>query len=57
MKRITLFSLLMIATFSLTSCEAVGNIFEAGFNVGVFVVIAAIVLVIFLVVKMFSGKK
>lgn len=47
----------MIATFSLTSCEAVGNIFEAGFNVGVFVVIAAIVLVIFLVVKMFSGKK
>lgn len=57
MKKFTLFSLLLIASMSLTSCDAIAGIFEAGFNVGVFVVLAVIVLVGFLIFRGFGGKK
>ncbi len=38
----------------LTSCEAVADIFEAGFNVGVFAVIAVLILIILLFTR---GRK
>ncbi len=57
MKKFTLFSLLLIASMCLTSCDAIAGIFEAGFNVGVFVVLAVIVLVGFLIFRGFGGKK
>lgn len=57
MKRFTLLYLLVLVSISLQSCEAIGSIFEAGFNVGIFVALAAFALIIFLIVKMFSGKK
>lgn len=57
MKRFTLLSLLIAASFTLTSCDAITGIFEAGFNVGVFVVIAVIALVLILLFRGFGGKK
>ncbi len=57
MKRFTLLSLLVLVSISLQSCEAIGSIFEAGFNVGIFVALAAFALIIYFIVKMFSGKK
>jgi uncharacterized lipoprotein YajG len=52
-----LVSLLMIfaASFLLTGCEAIGDIFSAGVYTGVFFVIAIIVVIIVIVVKV--GKK
>lgn len=35
----------------LTSCEAIGDIFKAGMGVGIFLVIAVVVLVIWLISK------
>lgn len=57
MKRFTLLTVFTFLLLSLQSCDAIAGIFEAGFNVGIFVAIAAVVLIIFLIVKMFSGKK
>lgn len=31
--------------FTLTGCEAIGTIFKTGFNIGVFVVIVAIIII------------
>lgn len=57
MKRFTFFTVFAFALLSLQSCDAIAGIFEAGFNVGIFIALAAVVLIIFLIVKMFSGKK
>lgn len=46
---------LLLLTFS--SCELVGDIFQAGVSVGMFIVIAVIVLVIFAFAKLFGGRK
>ncbi|WP_337044398.1 hypothetical protein [Emticicia sp. 17c] len=43
--------------FVLSSCEAIAGIFKAGFNVGVFVVILVIVLILVGMFKMFGGSK
>ncbi|HJS53884.1 MAG TPA: hypothetical protein VJ765_05050 [Chitinophagaceae bacterium] len=48
--------LLIFVTVSLTSCELAGDIFKAGVWVGVFAVVAVIVLIAYLVSKL-SGKK
>ncbi|MGV8992627.1 MAG: hypothetical protein ACOH1O_00875 [Flavobacterium sp.] len=47
--------LLMVVLFTVTSCEAIGSIFKAGMGVGIFLVIAVVVLVIWLISK-FSKK-
>jgi uncharacterized protein YceK len=44
--------LLLLATLTLSGCEAVVDIFQAGFAVGVIAVVAILALVGFLVVKM-----
>ncbi len=45
--------ILMLALVSIlfTSCELIGDIFQAGMSVGIFLVIAVIVLIIFVVSK------
>lgn len=51
-----LYPFLLFITVSLSSCELVGDIFQAGVWVGVLIVVAIIGLVIYLISKA-SGKK
>lgn len=46
--------LVLIATLSLTACEVVGDIFQAGFAVGVIMVVAVIAFIGFLIAKIRS---
>ncbi len=59
MKKLQLFSVfaLFLSLLSLSSCQIVGDIFKTGVGVGVFLVIAVIGLVIFVIAKMFGGGK
>lgn len=41
----------------MSSCEVIGGIFKAGVWSGVLLVVGGIVLVIFLIVKVFGGGK
>ncbi len=50
---IILVSLFLI---TLSSCQVIGDIFKAGVGVGVFIVVAIIALIIFLVAKVGGGK-
>lgn len=50
---ITLF-ICILTLFS--SCEVIGGIFKAGMGVGIFIVIAVIVLIVFIISKL-TGKK
>ena len=43
--------LALAATFLLSACQVVGDIFQAGMAVGVFMVVAVIALIGFLIVK------
>ncbi|KDN53792.1 hypothetical protein [Flavobacterium seoulense] len=47
--------LLLTVMFTFTSCEVIGGIFKAGMGVGIFLVIAVIALIIFLISKI-GGK-
>lgn len=47
--------LALLFTLSLTSCEVIGNIFEAGAWTGAVLVIVGIGVVIWLVSKLFGG--
>ena len=47
-----LFLLLISLTILLSSCELVGDIFEAGIGVGVFAILGILVLVGWLIMKM-----
>lgn len=51
-----LYPLLLFVTVSLSSCELVGDIFQAGVWVGVLIVVAIIGLIIYLISRV-SGKK
>jgi hypothetical protein len=42
--------------FSFTSCEVIGGIFKAGMGVGIFIVVAVIAIIFFIISKFF-GKK
>ncbi|RZJ28524.1 MAG: hypothetical protein EOO48_09640 [Flavobacterium sp.] len=42
---------LLVVLFSVTSCEAIGDIFKAGMGVGIFLVILVIALVVWLISK------
>lgn len=44
--------LVLLAGVALSGCELVGDIFQAGMAVGVFIVIAVVAVIIFLVSKM-----
>lgn len=51
MQKFLLPSLLIFLALTLNSCELVGDIFQAGFSVGIFVVVAVIALILFFVYK------
>ena len=52
-------ALLVVITLvlSLSSCQAIGDIFKAGVGVGVFAVIAVIAIIIFIASKAMGGGK
>jgi hypothetical protein len=56
MKRLFIL-LLPLFVFIFTSCELVGDIFKAGMGFGIFLVIAVIILIIFVVMKIMGGGK
>jgi hypothetical protein len=47
---------LSVILFSFTSCELIGGIFKAGMGVGIFIVVAVIAILFFIISKFF-GKK
>ena len=55
-KEITRLMVLFIILLSFTSCSVVEGIFKAGMGVGIFIVIAVIAIVVFIISKIF-GKK
>lgn len=58
MKKLQIFSLVMLMlTLTLSSCQIIGDIFKAGVGVGVFMVVAVIGLIIFLIAKIGGGSK
>jgi hypothetical protein len=54
MKKLQLFSV-MALLLSLSSCQIIGGIFKTGVGVGIFLVLAVIGLVVFVIAKV-SGK-
>jgi hypothetical protein len=54
MNKYSLAAALLLMTATLSSCELIGDIFQAGFSVGVFVVIFIVILILFFV---FRGRK
>ena len=50
-KHYLLTSILVLSATLLSSCEVIGGIFKAGVNVGVFLVLAVIAIVIYFVMK------
>jgi len=53
MKKLSLFPL-MLVLLSLSSCELVGDIFEAGVWAGVLLVVGIVALAIFILAKLFG---
>ena len=53
---ITKFLLLLLLTVSVTSCSVIEGIFKAGVGVGVFIVIAVLAIIIYIISKV-VGKK
>lgn len=51
MQKALLPTLLILFVTTLSSCELIGDIFKAGFSVGVFVVILVIALILFFVFR------
>ena len=47
---------LLAIILSLSSCRIIGGIFKAGMGVGIFMVIAVIVVIIFILSKVMGGK-
>ncbi|MBC7553613.1 MAG: hypothetical protein H7257_06500 [Taibaiella sp.] len=55
MKNLSLFLIALAAMLSLNSCQLVGDIFKAGMGFGIFIVIAVIGVIIFIISKA-SGR-
>jgi uncharacterized membrane protein YadS len=55
-KFIPKFALLFLILAMFTSCSAIEGIFKAGMGVGIFIVVAVIVLIVFIISKL-GGKK
>ena len=56
MKKLQIFSVLVLL-LSFSSCQIIGDIFKTGVGVGVFMVLAVIGLIIFVVAKISGGGK
>ncbi|MGO4771768.1 hypothetical protein ACEN2I_08890 [Flavobacterium sp. W22_SRS_FK3] len=53
-KIITRLLMVFVILFSFTSCELVGDIFQAGMGVGIFIVIFVIAIIIWIFAKFFK---
>ena len=49
--------LLVIVSTVLSSCEAIAGIFKAGMGFGIFLVIAVVALIIFIIMKAMGNNK
>ena len=49
--------LLLIVSTMLSSCEAIASIFKAGMGFGIFLVIAVVALIIFIIMKAMGKDK
>ena len=56
MKKISLF-LVASLLLTLSSCQAIGDIFKAGMGFGIFLVVAVIAIIIFVIAKISGGGK
>lgn len=56
MKNLSL-AVIMGCLITMSSCQLVGDIFKTGVGVGVFLVIAVIVLIVFVLGKVFGGGR
>lgn len=56
MKKISLLSIGLVMLL-LNSCQVIGGIFKTGVGVGVFLVIAVIAIIIFVISKVSGGRK
>ncbi|MEP6711048.1 MAG: hypothetical protein ABJA37_01465 [Ferruginibacter sp.] len=41
----------------LSSCQAIANIFGAGFKVGIWVSVIVVIIIVVIIIKAFGGKK
>ena len=55
-KQITRILMLFVVLFSFSSCSVIEGIFKAGMGVGIFIVVAIIAIIIFIISKV-AGKK
>lgn len=55
-KQVQLVALYLFIILFFTSCEVIGDIFKAGMGFGIFIVIAIIAVIIFIISKI-GGKK
>lgn len=55
-KKLTRLLMLLVVLLSFTSCSIIEGIFKAGVGVGIFIVIAALAIIAFIVSKIFSRK-
>ena len=55
MKKIAISAIFMTLLTTISSCSVIGGIFKAGMGVGIFIVVAVIALIIFIVTRI--GKK
>ena len=51
------FAFIVLSSTLLTSCQAIGDIFSAGFYVGIFVVVAIVIVAIVVIGKLRGGSK
>ncbi|MBE7177708.1 MAG: hypothetical protein INR69_14970 [Mucilaginibacter polytrichastri] len=56
MKKIQLFAPLLLIITLLSSCDLIGGIFKAGVWVGVLSVVVVVVLIIWIIVRLFGGS-
>lgn len=55
-KRLTRLLMLFVVLISFTSCSIIEGIFKAGIGVGIFIVVAVIAIIIFIISKIFGRK-
>ena len=58
MKRINLSAifLLLVSVFTLSSCQAIADIFKAGMGFGIFIAVLVVAVIIFIILKLAKGK-
>ena len=55
-KQMTRILMLFVVLFSCSSCSVVEGIFKAGMGVGIFIVVAILAVIIFIISKVFGSK-